>query len=213
MMRLEELLGSFDQVLIAMAKKVLVMHDLAIEALKEDDKAKALIVVEMDDYVNHYNEEINNKAIEMLSLLQPVAKDLRSIIAGIRISIDLERIGDYAKGIARYTIKQEQLQDELFSLTHDIYTPLRELLEMVIELIETKDTDLAYRIPEQDEKLDAALQRAIASIEKLMETKGSHHYPFHYFGMLRNLERAGDHTKNIAESLIYQIKGQHVDFG
>lgn len=213
-MRLEEELVAYEQQLQFMLKKVTQMFELGKKALSDSDKEVALSIIEMDDYVNHLDEDINHQATEMLSLLQPVAKDLRSIIAGIRLSTDIERIGDYAKNIGRFVIKNESMSEELTTLTNRIIDAILAQLSDVLTALEKNDLDAAYKIPENDSKIDAAFIETIHYIEdKIHQDPLNFKYPVRLITMLRSLERAGDHVKNICESLIYKLKGQHIDFG
>lgn len=214
-MRLEDELIQFESQILFMLKKVRQMFQLAQEALRTHDKEKALSVIEMDDYINHLDEDINHQATEMLSLLQPVAKDLRSIIAGIKISTDIERIGDYAKNVGRYVIKnQSQNSQELINLTLNVVDHVMHQLDDMYDALENNDADAAYRIPDGDDKIDDAFLKTLVFIEeKIHNNAQEFNYPVRLVTMLRSLERAGDHVKNICESLIYKVKGQHIDFG
>lgn len=214
-MRLEDELNQYESQLLFMLKKVRNMFSLAQEALTNHDKEIALNLIEMDDFVNHLDEDINHQATEMLSLLQPVAKDLRSIIAGIRLSTDIERIGDYAKNIGRYVIKNnEDHSDELTTLTNKIIDAILYQIDSVYEALKNDDVEAAYRIPDEDERIDKAFIETIVFIEeKIHANPDEFKYPVRLITMLRSLERAGDHIKNICESLIYKSKGQHIDFG
>lgn len=214
MYRLDEELMQYEKQLLFMLNKVTQMFMGAKDALDTHDKEMALGIIEMDDYVNHLDEDINHQATEMLSLLQPVAKDLRSIIAGIKLSTDIERIGDYAKNIGRFIIKNDALSTELVDYTNKIIDAILQQLNDVYVALETNDIEAAYQIPDGDEKIDKAFIATVQYIEEEIHMDPQHFkYPVRLITMLRSLERAGDHVKNICESLIYKIKGQHIDFG
>lgn len=213
-MRLEEKLTNYDELIILMAQRVRQMFVLSKEALNEADKEKALMIVEMDDYVNHFEEDINLKATEMLSLYQPVAKDLRAIIAGIKIGTDLERIGDYAKSIARFIVRNEPLDEFILNSANELFDIAVAQFDLAVIALRDNDVKVAFKVPEEDEKLDAAFIKTITEIEEgIYEREKDWKVPLKIAALLRNLERAGDHTKNICESLIYRVKGQHIDFG
>lgn len=213
-MRLEEELLQYEEQLLFMLKKVTQMFSLSKDALAKNNRELALTIIEMDDYVNHLDEDINHQATEMLSLLQPVAKDLRSIIAGIRISTDIERIGDYAKNVGRFIVKEDLDDQTLVNLTINIINAVIEQLEASYEALKANDIEQAYLIPDNDEKINKAFYDTIHYVEeKIHQSHGEIVYPIRFIGMLRSLERAGDHTKNICESIIYKQKGQHIDFG
>lgn len=214
-MRLEDELQQYESQLLFMLKKVRQMFQICQEALIQHDKEKALQVVEMDDYVNHLDEDINHQATEMLSLLQPVAKDLRSIIAGIKLATDIERIGDYAKSVGRFVIKNQPISDEVADLTVKLIEEVMKQLDQVYTALQNNDIEAAYRIPEDDQHIDDAFMDAVHYIEEKIHQSSDTQlqYPVRLITMLRSLERAGDHIKNICESLIYKVKGQHIDFG
>ncbi|NLW28682.1 MAG: phosphate signaling complex protein PhoU [Erysipelothrix sp.] len=215
-MRLEEELKNYDLQLINMLKRVKTMLDMSKESLQNSDKSKALNIIEMDDYINHLDEDINNHASIMLSLLQPVAKDLRQIIAGIKISTDIERIGDYAKTVGRFVIRSEGISEDIAVYTDAIIDLLIQQLDDTILCLHTLDINLAYEIPLKDQKVDEVFVNAINYIEKKIHEEATledFHYPIRLVSTFRSLERAGDHIKNICEAIIYRIKGQHIDFG
>ncbi len=215
-MRLEDELLAYDTQLINMLKKVKTMLVMSKEALQNSDKSKALSIIEMDDYINHLDEDINNHASIMLSLLQPVAKDLRQVIAGIKIATDIERIGDYAKSVGRFVIKSDEISKDISAYTDTIIDLLIQQLDETILCLLTLDIKLAYEIPLKDQKIDDAFVNAINYIERKIHeesTLENFHYPIRLVSTFRSLERAGDHIKNICESIIYRVKGQHIDFG
>lgn len=212
-MRLDELLNNYLNLIQLMANKVRQMFVLSELALFNDDKVLALKVIEMDDFINHYEEEINQKAIELLSLMQPVARDLRTVIAGIQMSIDLERLGDYNKSIARYIIKNDPVPAKLMPYIERLFKEVITNYDKVVLAIKDNDPELAFEIPIDDERVDQALNELINFIEDESKSDGQIHAGYYLMSMLRNLERAGDHTKNLAESVIYRAKGQHIDFG
>ena len=89
------------------------MYAKVYEALDEHNVDKALEVIKMDEFVNRLDEEVNDLAIENLALLAPVASDLRKVIAAIKITTDLERIGDYAKNIASFVITDGYINEDI----------------------------------------------------------------------------------------------------
>ena len=105
MVKIDTELALFQDSILSMSDKVRRMYLWALEVLRTGNKEKALAIIELDEFVNNDEEEVNDRGLEVLSLLSPVASDLRIVIAGIKIASDIERIGDYAKNIARYVIK------------------------------------------------------------------------------------------------------------
>lgn len=213
MVKIDTELDLYKEQILLMAKKVRKMYVLALEVLSTGDKVKALSIVELDEYVNNANEDINDRAIEVLSLLSPVASDLRVILAGIKISTDLERIGDYAKNIGRFIIRNDKLNEDLLAYVNPLGEQFLSFFDATIALYKTLDVEKAMEIPAQDEKIDAAFKQLLTYLESLENDKVNIVSLIPTVAMLRNIERAGDHTKNICEHIIYEVKGQHVDFG
>jgi phosphate transport system protein len=206
-------LSLFKENILLMSSRVYKMHEDALKALKTSDKDLALSIIESDEYVNNDEESVNRRALEVLALLAPVASDLRIIIAGIKIATDLERMGDYAKNIARFILKYDPILDEQMILIEEIYHVYLNFLNKVMEAFENKDLDAAFALPKMDEEIDLLIKNLFFKLEEgeLNDPNTIRLIPL--VGMARNIERAGDHTKNICEQIIYETTGQYYDFG
>ena len=184
------------------------MYAKVYEALDEHNVDKALEVIKMDEFVNRLDEEVNDLAIENLALLAPVASDLRKVIAAIKITTDLERIGDYAKNIASFVITDgyinEDIKDDVKIMIDNFLT----MLDHAMDCYNKEDLKWAYEIPLEDENINAAFK----SIVDKVKTDENVDHAIAMSSMLRNIERAGDHTKNVCEHIIYQLKGLHIEF-
>lgn len=213
-MKMDESLAAFQALILQMYRKVKTMHELALDILRSGDKEKALQLIYMDDFVNHLEEEINDQAQTVLALLSPVATDLRKVIAGIKIASDLERIGDYAKNIADYVIKKGPAEPPFVGEQAEAIGRLfLEMLDAAMDAYQKEDVAQAYQIPRQDEQINDQFAELSGQIETAVMQGMQLEHVVPLVAMLRNFERAGDHTKNICEHLIYQVKGQHIDFG
>ena len=213
-MKMDESLAAFQALILQMYRKVKTMHELALDVLRSGDKEKALQLIYMDDFVNHLEEEINDQAQTVLALLSPVATDLRKVIAGIKIASDLERIGDYAKNIADYVIKKGPAEPPFVGEQAEAIGRLfLEMLDAAMDAYQKEDVAQAYQIPRQDEQINDQFAELSGQIETAVMQGMQMEHVVPLVAMLRNFERAGDHTKNICEHLIYQVKGQHIDFG
>jgi len=213
MVKIDTELALFQDSILSMSEKVRRMYLWALDVLRTGNKEKALAIIELDEFVNNDEEEVNDRGLEVLSLLSPVASDLRIVIAGIKIASDIERIGDYAKNIARYVIKNDKLDDEVLEYAQRIGDIFIELYDNAIDCYKKKDAKTALEIPQMDDEIDEAFVQLINHIEELMNNGTTIPHLVQTVAMLRNIERAGDHTKNICEHLIYQVRGQHYDFG
>lgn len=210
-MKIDDQIKNCEELTILMAKQVRQMMDQALIALLNDEKEKALFVIENDAHINNLELEINEHAIQILSLLQPVASDLRRVVVSIKIANDLERIGDYAKNIARYVIKNQSFPENLKADANEIMSFFFESFDTMIQVVQQADVSLAYQVADMDEKMDEAFGKLVNKIEASLERKEK--ISVSTIALLRNIERAGDHTKNICEHVIYRVKAQYVDFG
>ena len=210
MVKLDAELAAMEQNLLKMAQRVIAMHEKVVAALKQPSKEIELDIVQADDVINHLEEEINDQAIRSLALLSPVASDLRKVIADIKIASELERIGDYAKNIAIFLSKNESLDATIRSYGIAMEEQLMEMLKDTITAYEQRDVDMAFEIAERDKAIKELYYKLKS---KLKEQEDLLQHIFEISAMMRNMERAGDHTKNICEHIIYMMKGQHYDFG
>ncbi len=198
--------------------KVLQMAHLSYEAMEEAtelfktfDKTLALELIEQDQIINEKEVEINNLAIEILSLLQPVAKDLRFILGGIKIANDLERISDYAKNMAKYVLKNENNNSSQIEAILNLQMIFMKNFKEIIVLLEQPSTKEAFRCAELDEILDQEFISFSNTIIDALDQSSS--FPLPLFNISRTIERAGDHAKNICEQIIYTLEGKIIDFG
>lgn len=214
MVKIDEKNEYLKETLLSMAKKVSTMYEIALESVEENNNEKALNVIQMDEYVNILNEDVNNIAIDSLALLSPVAKDLRFAIASIKIATDLERIGDYAKAIAKFIIKNGPMDKALIEKTREIGDVFLTMLDHAMDAYSKGDSNWAMSIPEEDIRINEIFTQLSEMVKEkaLSGDKNILDKIIPTVNMMRNLERAGDHTKNICEHIIYQTKGQHIEF-
>ena len=102
MVKIDKELDTMEANVMKMARQVISMHEKVVEVLENPDREMELEIMQADDIINHMEEEVNDQAVRSLALLSPVASDLRKVVADIKIASELERIGDYAKNVAKY---------------------------------------------------------------------------------------------------------------
>ena len=215
MIRIDGKLSQMEQTLVKMGNRVVGMHECVCEVLAEPNKERELEIISADDRINHMEEEINDLAIESLALLAPVASDLRKVIAAIKIASELERIGDYAKNISKFLIKNDHLTDIVCDYAISMEKDLIAKLEKAMQCMVDQDEEAAFAIPESDHRINQQMKDIREKLlsqndvdkEQLLDEL------FEISDLLRNIERAGDHVKNICEHILYMMKGQHYDFG
>jgi phosphate transport system protein len=209
-MKLDDQITQLNELILIMAYQVKMMMTTAVDALIKSDQDKALYVVEQDAILNHYEVEVNEISIQALSLLQPVAKDLRFLISAMKIANELERIGDYAKNIARFVIKKQSLPTSIDEDALSLVTQFLANFDEAIEVLKHPEANLAYQAALKDELLDKRFNQLVDKIDSL---PANERISVATIGILRNVERAGDHTKNVCEHIIYRTKSQFIDLG
>lgn len=212
MVKIDKELDQMENNVIKMAEKVIRMHEKVIEALDKPDKERELEIIQADDLINHLEEEINDQAVQSLALLSPVASDLRKVVADIKIASELERIGDYAKNIAIFLIKHDVQDERILQYAQAMDKRFVEMLKDTMECYKDRDIEKAFEIPQRDKQINDLYKELKTHVLKENDPLLLDHI-FEISSMLRNIERAGDHTKNICEHVIYMVKGQHYDFG
>jgi phosphate transport system protein len=183
---------------------------LAAEAIMNRDAAAATRAVEEDPKVDALEREVEQFVIRMLALRQPMAGDLRLIVAGLKITGDLERIGDYAANVAKRSIvlAQYALPYSLTGLAHMAHM-VQDQLKSIIDAVGSGDTDKAIEVWRSDRVVDdiyTALFREL--ITYMMEDPRNITPCTHLLFIAKNLERIGDHTTNIAETVYYAVEGE-----
>ncbi len=183
---------------------------LATQAVLEHDDDAAAGVVEADPKVDALEQQVQQFVIRLLALRQPMAQDLRLIVACLRITGDLERIGDYAANVAKRSLVlgQFNLGIALTGLAN-MGRLVQRNLKAVIDAIGDSDADAAVEVWRSDEEVDGiynALFREL--ITYMMEDPRNITPCTHLLFIAKNLERIGDHATNIAETLYYAVKGE-----
>ena len=185
----------------------------AIKALETADGKLADQVIKIEDDVDHHEVNIDKSCTEVLARRQPAASDLRLVLATIKIVRDLERMGDEATKIARMA---QALNDE--GRLSVGYVELRHLSKNVSDLVRTVldafaryDVNAALKVMRGDRDIDVEYRTAMREMVTLMmEDPRSISRVMNMLWALRALERIGDHARNIAEHVIYLVRGKDV---
>ena len=212
MVKIDKELDTMEANVMKMARQVISMHEKVVEVLENPDRAMEHEIMQADDIINHMEEEVNDQAVRSLALLSPVASDLRKVVADIKIASELERIGDYAKNVAKYLLKQDAQFPHVLEYAQQMEKYTINMLQETMKAYEERNVESAFEIVKRDQYLNQLVKEIRA---RLKEESGENLIEdvFVVSGMLRNIERAGDHIKNICEHIIYMMKGQHYDFG
>ena len=192
----------------------LVIHQMnkAKEAVTKFDKDLAADVDINEKRVNVYELKIDRDCENILALYNPVAIDLRLVLASLKINYNLERIGDYAQGIALIVKDSKRPFDkELFTKTKvlDMFYTSIAIMNDAMEAFETENHQLARTIFTKDEKLDEINRKANTTISELIINKPEEiQQCLNILSVIRKLERVGDQTKNIAEEIIFYTEAK-----
>jgi phosphate transport system protein len=185
---------------------------MAIKAIETFDMQIAQKIIESDFEVDEMEVEVEEECLKVLALYQPVAVDLRFLIAVIKINNDLERIADEAVNIAQRvrTLSKKEKQNFFFdfSLMADkVQYMLKKSLDSLVNL----DLDMAFGVLTMDDEVDAIHRDAYDNIKQSL---GRHPdmaaFLLNLYLISRHLERLADHATNIAEEVVYLIEGEIV---
>jgi phosphate transport system protein len=182
----------------------------ACRAVLEGDADAATRAMELDPKVDRLEREVEQFVIRLLALRQPMAQDLRQIVAALKITGDVERIGDLAKNIAKraLVLQQQTLPFSLAGFAH-MARMVQENLKTVIDAADAGDADRALDVWRSDEGIDdiyTALFRELLTY--MIEDPRSITPCAHLLFVAKNLERVGDHATNIAEIVYYAARGE-----
>jgi phosphate transport system protein len=215
-MAAEHIIKSYDEELGRLNNMIVEMGGLAesqlasaIDAVAKRDSELAALVVEGDAKVDELERELDNLAIRLLALRQPMASDLRRIFAALKIGSDLERICDYAANIAKRSIALAQIPP--IQPVHALPRMGALALVLVRDVIDAyveSDADKALDVWRRDEELDEMYSSLFREfLTYMMEDPRNIGACTHLLFMAKNIERIGDHATNIAENLYFLVHG------
>ncbi len=206
-------LKDIKQHIIGMAEMVRLEVSESLSAFSARDEEQANDTIEADELVNASERIIDNLVVKAIVLHQPVASDCRQLIAALRISRELERIGDYASSIAMHSITLDQLEltgeePRVMDLGHAVLTMLQEAIETYTD----QDATKAELIRNQDEAIDELYSKIFEDLLQLnAKNPNLASACTHLIFIARFLERIGDIVTNIAEEILFIIKGEFID--
>ena len=210
----DEELSELKQLIAEMGGRVEVLLADAIRSLITYDAELASSVIAADKMVDALEERVNQQVTRMLALRQPMAADLRDIIAALKISSDLERMGDYAKNISKRTktLSREPLLSSAGKSVERLGKMVEDMIRSVLDAYLQKDSAKAVAMIEMDEEVDqlhTSMFREILTY--MMEDPRNITACTHFLFITKNIERIGDHATNIAEQIYYAAEGHHID--
>lgn len=211
--------GQFELELNGVKKQVVELAGRAkqqlvdsVQSLYDANVEMAARVIETDKKLDEMDLSINESAILLIARQQPVASDLRKLIVAIRISTDLERMADNAKNIARSAIHIGEKQFGIDQSLADMRDVALRMIDLAIEAYETEDIKLAKKLAELDDIIDGMFSNVLQGLlEETATNADSIQLIMQIAFSARYIERFGDHLTNIAENVMYLVKGETFD--
>jgi phosphate transport system protein len=212
--------SAFDSELAGLHSRITAMGDLAqrqmleaMEALMSRDEVASGRIIARDMEIDQLEREVESRAVRVLALRQPMAKDLREVITALKISGNLERIGDFAANCAKRVIAINQVTPSAPLQSMRLMVEMTAaMVRDVVRAYVDEDLDLALEVRRRDQEIDAIYTSLFREmLTYMMETPQQITPCTHLVFIAKNIERIGDHATNIAESVCFLIKGHLPD--
>lgn len=186
----------------------------SVKSLVNNNVELAQEVIDRDKYINEKENKIDRKCYEIIALQQPNASDLRSVISVMRISSDLERMGDHAENISKVTVRMDgkkknlELEQSINEMGNKINSMCSDIIDAFLEF----DVDKAIFVAKRDTEIDHIYHDLRSSvIESMREDPDAVLTASDYSFVGMHLERIGDYIKNIGEWIVYLDTGEITD--
>lgn len=210
---------AFDEDLDRLRVRISQMGGLAeaaigesMQALMRRDSEGAARVIENDAKIDALEAEVESAAVQLIALRAPMADDLREVIAALKIAGVIERMGDYAKNIAkRVSIIHSSSKIEPLSMLPEMARLTEAMVHDVLDAFISRDAGKAAAVCERDQVIDdlyTSIFRAL--VASMIESPNTTTSVTHLLFVAKNLERIGDHATNVAEMVYFAAKGQHL---
>jgi phosphate transport system protein len=209
---------AFDEDLDHLRGAICEMGGLAEAAIRESmhalvyrDSAAAAEIVARDEKIDALEAEVEKGVVSVIALRAPMADDLREVVAALKIAGAVERIGDYARNIAKRVPTLEGSQIEPLSLLPEMGRIVGEMVQTVLDAFAARDAEKALYVCERDRAVDDfynSIFRALLTF--MMENPHNITAATHLLFIAKNLERIGDHATNIAEMVYFAATGQRM---
>ncbi|WP_333668673.1 phosphate signaling complex protein PhoU [Elioraea tepidiphila] len=185
----------------------------AVSALGRRDAAAAAAIVQRDVEVDTLYRSVEDQAVRLLALRQPMANDLRLIVGAIRMGLDLERIGDYASNIAKRAIVLSQLPPVVsVGPIQRMSRLVQEMLKDTLDAFASYDAAKAKDVWQRDEQVDEAYNAVFRNLLTYMMEDPRNITPCaHLLFVAKNIERIGDHATNVAETIRFIVLGEEAE--
>jgi phosphate transport system protein len=216
----EHIVKSFDEELNKLETALVQMGGLveeqltrSLNAVARRDSALAEEVLAADARIDALNVDIDTRVVRLLALRQPMAVDLRSIVAALRMATELERMGDYAANVAKRTVALNQCPYvEPAAVIPRMGKLVSRIVKDVLDAYAARDAQAAKNAWQRDEEVDEIYSSLFREILNSMVAEPSNITALtHLLFIAKNIERIGDHATNIAETVYFVVEGTQID--
>lgn len=206
--KFDEQLLELNKEMIEMGNKITQSIKMAIEALVSQDEQSAKAIMEGDAEIDHLQKKIENICFNLLIQQQPVARDLRTVTAAMKMVTDMERIGDHAADISEMTVLMgKDSKADTFEHICKMASETLIMLNHSIEAYVEKSVEKAKEVIEHDDVVDTLFDATKKNVVNLiLENPSEGEEATDYLMIAKYFERIGDHATNIAEWVIYSLK-------
>ncbi len=211
----EKELATLHQDIIRMGAYVEQAINEAVQALTDLDSDRASKVIANDDIVDEMEREIDRRCVEIIARQQPVASDLRDLTSTLKLITDLERIADHASDISERIIAINNLPNRVV-VPHDVITIAevsKQMLRGALDAYVTRNEVMASEIIRMDDRVDELYEKLKKYLIHLMAVDSENVEQLVELLMVcKYFERISDHAQNVAEWVLYYIKGRHMNY-
>mgnify|MGYP000881963295 FL=1 len=215
----EHIVSSYEGQLKTLHSTVLKMGALcesqfsnSIIALLKKDEELIDKIIGKDERIDELEKKVDDQVVNLITLRQPMAIDLRETVSAMRIAAELERIGDLAKNIAkRVKYIKVDLNNEDFSLIKTASELVQNNLKKTLDSYSKKDEQLALSVWNSDKEIDVIINKLLEDfLSNMKKEKKNIESLTHLLFVAKNIERIGDHSTNICEYVYFLIKGEEI---
>ncbi|MSP10592.1 MAG: phosphate signaling complex protein PhoU [Pelagibacteraceae bacterium] len=209
----EEQLKLLEETIIKMGTKAEEQLSMSIDAFAKKDLELARKIIAEDEVIDAYENSIEHQVVNLIALRQPMGIDLRETVTALKISSDLERIGDLSKNIAKKTMLiNKNLSVNLINSFNLLGNKVKKQLKSVIDSYLERSKNFAKNVWESDEQADILTNQCMEDVIKyLKEDEQNLQNGAQLLFIAKNLERIGDHTTNIAEQVYFLVTGEYLE--
>ncbi len=202
-------LNRVQNLLVELCERSINAFEKSLEVFFNKDVDGAIIIIEQDRFINRLEEHLHDEIILVITKQQPVATDLRRLVALIRAAQDMERIGDYAVSIGKETIRignnpQPYPENQFREMGQLTVLMLKEMLSAFVNEDVVKAKEIALR----DDQIDKYYGETMAALEKMASSENSSGKAIQLALICKHIERAADHATNLAEALFFIVQGK-----